>query len=1783
MEQLENRQLLSATLAVSQSLMVFNAVQNSAASQTETLTLTNTGNATLSLSGVSVVDDPSATAGGSAHFSVINASSEPATLAPGVSFTLQLDYTATAKGLDAALLDISSSDPVNPLQQVSLHGIGTTGTGGTNQPSLLRILQAYDIPTQVGETDVTNSQYPNPPAGNSQEVSMQQLVAANASLPVTINVLASFTNSEPKPYILGYYSPGDPTDKTQLFYTPTSESQSVYVQPSGITSFSPGSARFGMYFYSSAYGYYGYSEDALNTFDTTNNRKFRFFPMETANGTVVPNQYIMTSTEYKDPSGYDFTNIVAIISNVTAAPSANTGPVINITHSNPLPGSNTLMFNDISIQNTSVGDTVHASNTVTISNTGTSPLTISSATLSDTTDWTLSSSSAFPITVADGASTTLTINFIATSKPSTPYNETDGYVDGGNDGGVYNGTLTIASNDPVTPSTAIPLRGYWQYKSENVNEPSLQTIVNLMAGWGTNIDSSITTALTQSTASNATPTYYGEEVVSAYWAQVDSTQPVSVIQLAAFHTQGSSGGLDYYAQGSTSLTSILYDNSDSGQSLFPLANGSSSSATGSFSKTGNFGFDVVGPAGPSVHSDDSLNTDADGVGGGHGMRFYPVRDGNGNLIPNTYICTIDYFDGSSTNFDFQDEMFVISNIRPVTSKAVSAPQTAASAAAPMTIAAVANANSTNSLQWIPVYADSTLTGYNIYSSQSATSGFTKLNSALLATPSYTDLTPLTGTTLYYRVTAVDSSGESLGTQTSVLTAGTAPAGLQSIAIDETPAGSTTNNTANSAYTVVAGGPGITGTSDGFRYIYEQQTGNFDVAVQVNSLTVAGNYSTAGILARTALTDTSPDVYMAATPVNYKFKYRSSDGGNTTIVSSGTTSFPNVWVRLTRVGNVFTGYTSTNGGTWTALSSVTLALPATLYLGLAVASNTNTTTTTANLSNYGATSSLSGPVVYADSFSTTSGQPTSVNVLNSADFDRTGTIEPTTISIVSAPTSGGTATVDTSNGLVTYTSPAGFVGSDTFTYTVADSNGAVSSPVTVTVTVAAAGPNAVADTANAVAGQAVVINVLANDTDSTGTLNPASVTIGSLPTHGSVSVNTSTGAITYTAAGDYSGNDTFSYSVADYNGAISPPATVTVAVTAAASTAGPVTNPVAVTATAGVLTSIDVLASDSDAAAALVPSSVHILSAPNHGGTATVDTTTGNINYTAAAHYSGTETFTYTVADSAGNTSAATLVTVTVRNPAVAPIASNSASTTTVGTATTVSVVSNVESSVGLNLGSIAITVAPTYGTTAINTSTGVITYTPNAGYVGPDSFNYTVADTNGHTSNASTVTLSTGLMVGNVAGNDRSVSFTGAGGVATTLTLNRGSVETLFATPGTVTVDRLGRATVVASTASPVTLGQLELSGTTAASVLGVGGHGGTGTISIAGITDSTPIGVILSPRGMLSGTINLAGVSLLSAVGLASAHITLGSAFPAGASLLVSGGILNSSLVSAAPLKLIRSANWTGSLSTSTITAPSIGTLITSGVFEAMVTLTSPGVDLNVAEIGSSDNSAWHLSGSARTFLFSGALDGTVSVAGGINAMVIRKGGFDGAISAGSVNVMSISGNIEATISAGTINALLDAGDLTNSDVNVAGTLKTLSVSGQIGGSTIDAGATMNTVVASSLVASTLEAGVASTVTLGNVSSGSIGGGIIRSVNLRGRSGDEFSDAVILAGTLGPLSLGTIDTSSNAGTEGIAATSIATLSANVSGTAVRQRAATLPAYLAANASLFSEFQVKLV
>jgi hypothetical protein len=91
------------------------------------------------------------------------------------------------------------------------------------------------------------------------------------------------------------------------------------------------------------------------------------------------------------------------------------------------------------------------------------------------------------------------------------------------------------------------------------------------------------------------------------------------------------------------------------------------------------------------------------------------------------------------------------------------------------------------------------------------------------------------------------------------------------------------------------------------------------------------------------------------------------------------------------------------------------------------------------------------------------------------------------------------------------------------------------------------PTASDDTSWAASGQVTPVDVLLNDHDPDGTLDPASVAVSVNPANGTVSVNPTTGAITYTPNSGFAGIDTFRYTVEDNQGAASNEATITLVV------------------------------------------------------------------------------------------------------------------------------------------------------------------------------------------------------------------------------------------------------------------------------------------------------------------------------------------------------------------------------------------------------------------------------------------------------------------------------------------------------------------------------------------------------------------------------------------------------------------------------------------------------------
>jgi hypothetical protein len=251
------------------------------------------------------------------------------------------------------------------------------------------------------------------------------------------------------------------------------------------------------------------------------------------------------------------------------------------------------------------------------------------------------------------------------------------------------------------------------------------------------------------------------------------------------------------------------------------------------------------------------------------------------------------------------------------------------------------------------------------------------------------------------------------------------------------------------------------------------------------------------------------------------------------------------------------------------------------------------------------------------------------------LDNDSDVDPDSLS-VSAVANGANGTVVNHGIKVTYTPAPGWAGSDSFTYTVTDGNDRFDTArVTLTVTAPINQPPlAKDDSASTDEDTAVTIAPLANDSDPDG--DAVTVSAVNQGAHGTVT-KTAT-SVTYTPEKDWSGIDSFSYSITDGRGGTAAAAVVV--------TVEPVNDPPAArddSASTEEASSvvIAVLANDSD-----VDGDGLTVAATTQGSHGVAITDGNTVTYSPAPGWSGTDAFTYSITDGRGGFAGGT-VTITV--------------------------------------------------------------------------------------------------------------------------------------------------------------------------------------------------------------------------------------------------------------------------------------------------------------------------------------------------------------------------------------------------------------------------------------------------------------------------------------------------------------------------------------------------------
>lgn len=358
-----------------------------------------------------------------------------------------------------------------------------------------------------------------------------------------------------------------------------------------------------------------------------------------------------------------------------------------------------------------------------------------------------------------------------------------------------------------------------------------------------------------------------------------------------------------------------------------------------------------------------------------------------------------------------------------------------------------------------------------------------------------------------------------------------------------------------------------------------------------------------------------------------------------------------------------------------------------------------------------------PIPTAGSISTHS-EPGQAQVFpNDPDAGQTHTYE------VSFQPRHGSATVD-ANGMITYNSDPGYVGSDLLAVKVTDSGlDNLSGQVNVSVTVNAnSAPQVTVDPIFIVAGATGTSQAsVSDDAFQTGSYSVTQ------PSNGTSSIS-SGGVVTYTPNNGFAGEDTFNVSWTD-NGSPNLIGTASVAVTV---NGAPVVSAPNITVTTGGQATSQVNATDPNAGQTLTYS---ITTAPAHGS-ATISTG-GLVTYSSTGGYTGADSLVVTVTDN-GTPNLATNKTIDITVEANHAPTASAPSIAVAANGTATSQVTASAEDAGETL-TYSISAQPANGSASVNSS-GLVTFVSNSQYSSTGSIGVTVTD-NGYPNLSTSISI----------------------------------------------------------------------------------------------------------------------------------------------------------------------------------------------------------------------------------------------------------------------------------------------------------------------------------------------------------------------------------------------------------------------------------------------------------
>ncbi len=588
-------------------------------------------------------------------FEYVNAPTTAVTVQPGgaASFDVRFNAPADANVGDTftAVAFVRTSDENAPEVGATVTGFVRRGIDGANEPSLQDIFDLYDLGITTGDPDPDTTEIEQDELGG---IDAQLFRPADPSKPIAIEVIGSYSPERTPALSFGTYEPGKPESLNVLGEVLTAQG----LDP--VTNAAPKffvDGTFGLYLKSPAFnsdpiddgisagrGRVVYSEGVLNTWEPAANERDKTGVYRID---AIDDALAVSFEEFELAS--DYNDLVLVMRNVE--PVADVNRRLAIQENGVDEGLDRLIFSEIdpaNRDNTNGTQVVRNSRDFDLINASASPLVISS----------IDEPAGFSASVADtslaaGESTTLTIDFDATSE--------------GTRNGVYEGDIDINFVDGLR-TFSVAVGGYYMPYSEDdvasgnrksIEEPSLNEMMEVF-GLTTDVG-------TEAQRLTGTADAIGDEVLSQYWRAAQQDLPVEVYQLAAFHNTNSSDPIYWFPEGgstdeasaASNSTEIFRHNNTSSQSFLPEINGGTSPAAGSFSPgAATFGLRVVN----EYSVDDFNDNNSPGVPDDqHLFRFFPVKNANGETVDDAWIVTMDF---TGFNFDYNDNVYLVRNMQP---------------------------------------------------------------------------------------------------------------------------------------------------------------------------------------------------------------------------------------------------------------------------------------------------------------------------------------------------------------------------------------------------------------------------------------------------------------------------------------------------------------------------------------------------------------------------------------------------------------------------------------------------------------------------------------------------------------------------------------------------------------------------------------------------------------------------------------------------------------------------------------------------------------------------------------------------------------------------------------------------------------------------------------------------------------------------------------------------------------------------------------------------------------